>query len=193
MTTNRPFLSTIKRISVHVLTLIFSIPVLGAMAINAQTTGTIYGKVTDAEGASITEAKVIVKNVATNLIRTASTDDHGDYQLTLLPAGLYHIEVEANGFKPYSIERVELHVEQHVRADFRLEVGQIHEQVVVTAETSQVDSASSTLGKAVEGRRIIDLPLNGRNFLQLGVLQPGVTPPAPGIDSFGSRVYNDKR
>src|SRR4029453_2278891 len=88
--------------------------------------------------------------------------------------------------KPYEQTGLELQVEANLRVDLRLEVGQVTDRVQVTTETPQVDTASATLGKVVEQQRIVDLPLNGRNFLQLGVLQPGVVPPIPGINSLGS-------
>jgi hypothetical protein len=163
---------------------------LPILRVHAQTTGTIYGTVSDTTGAAIARSTVTVKNIATNLTRTAATDGAGSYNFTLLPVGLYNISVTANGFKPYVRERVELQVEQNLRVDFNLEVGQITEQVVITAEAPQVDAASSTLGKVVEERRIVDLPLNGRNFLELGVLQAGVVPPAAGIDVVGSGTNN---
>lgn len=169
-----------------ILALPLAILALGPSNTYAQTTGTLYGTVTDPQGAAIAGADVTAKNVATNLSRTAATDSHGNYKFDLLPVGVYSIAVEANGFKPHLREKVELQVEQNLRADFNLEVGHITQQVIVTIEAPQIDTLSSTLGKVVEERRIRDLPLNGRNFLQLGVIQAGVNPPIPGIDSFGS-------
>jgi hypothetical protein len=99
---------------------------------------------------------------------------------------LYDISVAAHGFKPYDQTALELQIEANLRVDFKLEVGQITERVVITAATPQVDTGSATLGKVVEEKRIVDLPLNGRNFLQLGLLQAGVTPPLSGIDVVGS-------
>ncbi|HWP44420.1 MAG TPA: carboxypeptidase-like regulatory domain-containing protein, partial [Blastocatellia bacterium] len=179
-------LSTIRKISMHIFIMLLAISAPGIPAIEAQTTGTIYGTVTDSTGATIVGATVTVKNTATNLTRSTVTDAEGLYRFTLLPVGIYSITVEASGFKPFSRESVELQVEQNIRADFTLEVGRVTEQVTVTTQAPQVDTASSTLGKVVEEKRIVDLPLNGRNFLQLGVLQAGVTPPIPGIDSLGS-------
>lgn len=158
---------------------------IGGLDVRAQTTGTIYGTITDPTGAAIIGATVTVTKLETNLTRTATTDAEGAYKFTLLPVGRYGISVEAEGFKSYR-EEVTLEVQANLRVDFKLELGEITEEVVVTGGALLIDMASTTLGKVVEERRIVDLPLNGRNFLQLGVLQAGVTPPIPGINLSGS-------
>ncbi len=152
----------------------------------AQTTGTIYGTVTDTAGAAVSGAAVTVRNLDTNLNRSATTGDTGAYAVTLLPVGPYSVAVEAPGFRLFIRERLELEVNANLRVDGLLEVGEVTERVVVTAELNQVETASSTLGKVVEERRIVELPLNGRNFLQLGVLQSGVVPPPANINMLGS-------
>jgi Carboxypeptidase regulatory-like domain len=159
---------------------------LVAVEAQGQTTGTIYGRVNDSSGATITAATVTVRNLETDYTRTAVTDAEGAYSFTLLSVGKYSITVEAKGFRPYEQKGLELQVAANLRVDIRLEVGQLTEGVNVTGEAPQVDTASATLGKVVEERRIVELPLNGRNFLQLGVLQTGVVPPIPGINSLGS-------
>jgi hypothetical protein len=159
---------------------------LFAVQSQAQTTGSIYGRVSDPSDAAVGSASVTVRSLLTNQSRTASTDQDGVYTFTLLPVGPYSVAVEAGGFKPFQRERVELQVAENLRVDFRLEIGQLSELVVVSTQASQVDTATATLGKVVEQRRIVELPLNGRNFLQLGVLQAGVTPPVPEIDVVGS-------
>jgi hypothetical protein len=156
----------------------------------AQTTGTIYGTVSDSSGGAVSGAVVTVKNLGTNLSRTASTDEQGSYAVTLLPVGAYSVMAQATGFRLFLRERIELEVQAKLRVDVKLEVGEVTERVIVTTEVPQVDTASSTLGKLVEERRILELPLNGRNFLQLGVLQAGVVPPPPGINMLGSGTNN---
>ncbi len=153
---------------------------LSGQSVKAQTTGTIYGTISDPSHESIVGAAVSVTNLKTNQVRTTKTDAQGGYSFTLLPVGKYRISVEAQGFKSYRKE-VDLEVESNLRVDLKLEVGAIAEQVIVSGDAPQVDTVSTTLGKVVEERRIVDLPLNGRNFLQLGVLQAGVTPPPAGI------------
>jgi hypothetical protein len=159
-----------------------------SMSVDAhgQTTGTIYGTVTDIAGSAVNGAAVTVKRVGTNLTRATTTNEQGAYSFTLLPVGGYDVSIEATGFRLYFRENVELDVQANLRVDAKLEVGQVTERVVVTTEVPQVDTASAVLGKVVEERRIVELPLNGRNFLQLGVLQAGVVPPPPNINMLGS-------
>lgn len=161
-----------------------------AASVQAQTTGSIYGRVTDTNGAWLSEAKVTLTHSETNLARTATTDAEGSYNFRLLPAGSYTIAVVSQGFRPYQQQGIELQVQANLRLDLSMEVGTVSDHVTVTAVTPQVETASSTLGKVVEQSRIVDLPLNGRNFLQLGVLQAGVVAPVPGINVIGSGTNN---
>ncbi len=171
---------------VFVFALLLVIPAVGCLEARAQTTGTIYGTVTDTAGAAIGGAIVTIKNLDTNQTRSATTGEAGSYSVTLLPVGPYNVMIEAAGFRLFIREKLELEVNANLRVDGRLEVGEVTERVVVTAEVPQIDTASSTLGKVVEERRIVELPLNGRNFLQLGVLQSGVVPPPSNINMLGS-------
>src|SRR6266478_2306660 len=163
---------------------------LVSIEVNAQTTGTIYGRVSDPNDAFIGGATVTASNVGTDTKRTATTNAAGEFNITLLPVGKYDISVEATGFKSFVQQGVELQVEANLRVNPKLELGAITEKVTVTGEVSQVDTASATLGKVVEQRRIVDLPLNGRNFLELGLLQAGVAPSVVGIDAVGSGTNN---
>jgi hypothetical protein len=182
----RRFFFVKRRNSILMTAVILIFGILVTVPVQAQTTGTIYGTITDPAGAAISGATVTVINLETNLARTATTDAEGAYKFTLLPVGQYNLSVESRGFKSYRERAVTLQVQANLRVDFKMEVGAITDQVVVTGEVPLVDQASTTLGKVVEERRIVDLPLNGRNFLQLGVLQAGVAPSIPGIDVTGS-------
>ena len=186
MTKLDPFLS--QRRSLMVVTLVLIL--VGAFQVQAQTTGTIYGTISDPNGAAIGGATVTVSSQERNLKRTATTSAEGAYTFTVLPVGKYTLTAESAGFKPIEQKDIDLQVETDLRVDFRMELGQVTERVIVTSEISQVDTVSSTLGKVVEEKRIVDLPLNGRNFLELGPLQAGVTPPIPGIDVVGSGTNN---
>src|SRR5262249_8471141 len=97
----------------------------------------------------------------------------------------------ATGFKPYHQTDVVLEVQANVRVDFKMEIGSMNELVIVSNDAAQVDTRSATLGKVVEEKRIVELPLNGRNFLQLAVLQPGVVPAVPGITFSQSGTNNN--
>jgi hypothetical protein len=183
-----PFVS--RRSGLWILTIIFMLLALGSGQVNAQTTGTIYGRVSDPNNSAVSGATVTASNIGTDTKRTVSTNGDGEFSFTLLPVGKYDITVEAQGFKSFVQVAVELQVESNLRVDPKLELGAITEQVTITSQASQVDAASSTLGKVVEQRRIVDLPLNGRNFLELGLLQAGVAPPVSGIDAVGSGTNN---
>jgi hypothetical protein len=172
--------------SLLVIALLLILQVLTTLEVHGQTTGTIYGNVSDAAGSAVNGAAVTVKNLGTNLTRNATTNEEGAYSFTLLPVGSYSVTVEATGFRLFVRESVELDVQANLRVDVRLDIGQVTERVVITTDVPQVDTASATLGKVVEQRRIVELPLNGRNFLQLGVLQAGVVPPPPNINMLGS-------
>ncbi|CAN5689182.1 hypothetical protein BH20ACI3_BH20ACI3_08570 [soil metagenome] len=186
----KPNLSLNRGGSLLIATLMLILLALGSIEANAQTTGTIYGRVTDPNNAAVGGATVTASNVNTDTKRTATTNAEGEFSFTLLPVGKYDISVEAEGFKSFLQQGVELQVESNLRVNPKLELGALSERVTVTDEASQVDTASSMLGKVVEQRRIVDLPLNGRNFLELGLLQAGVAPPIAGIDVVGSGTNN---
>lgn len=152
----------------------------------AQTTGTIYGRVVDPSGAAVVGATVSVTNLDTSLERSVTTQSEGNYSFTLLPVGTYKITSRAAGFEAYLQSGIVLQVASNVHADISMKIGEITQEINVQGVAPQVDTASATLGKVMEETRIEDLPLNGRNFLQLAVLQPGVVPPVPGIASQGA-------
>ena len=176
--------------SYWVIASIFAIAVCGAVKLTAQTTGAIYGTVTDPSGAVVSGAAITVQNSQTKLQRTTTTGTDGSYSFPLLPVGQYEVVVHVPGFNLYRRTDLDLEVEAHLRVDVKLELAGRKEQVVVSGGTPLIDLASATLGKVVEERSIVDLPLNGRDFLQLGVLQAGVTPPIAGIEVVGSGTNN---
>ncbi len=165
--------------------------VLTAVDSRGQTTGEIYGTVTDISGAAIPGADVEALNSETNLTRTTFTDGQGGYRFTLLPVGTYSVSVTLEGFAPTRQEGVEVHATEAAPANLVLEVGQVTQEVVVSAAlTPQVDITTASVGQVVEEQRIVDLPLNGRNFLQLGTLQSGVVAAPMGIQATGSGTDN---
>ena len=156
-----------------------------------QTTGEIYGTVTDISDAVIPGAGVEALNSETNLTRTTVTDEQGGYRFTLLPVGTYSVSVTLQGFAPTRQDGVEVHATEATPANLILEVGEITQEVIVSATlTAQVDITTASVGKVVEEQRIVDLPLNGRNFLQLGTLQSGVVAAPAGIQATGSGTDN---
>ncbi|HWB96044.1 MAG TPA: carboxypeptidase regulatory-like domain-containing protein [Bryobacteraceae bacterium] len=141
-----------------------------------QNTATILGTVADPSGAVIAEAKITAADERTGFSRSVTSDAGGAYLIPLLPIGNnYRVTVEATGFKTHVQSGITLQLNQNARVDIRLEVGSVSENVTVTAGAPLVDTYSSQGGDVVESKRITELPLNGRNPLQLATLLPGVT------------------
>lgn len=147
-----------------------------ATALTAQSiTGSITGIVTDASGAVVPGANVTVVNVDTNARAAVQTDSSGNYTATLLPRGSYRVEVSATGFKRFVRDGIILQVQQTARIDIQLAVGEVAESVMVTADAARLETENATLGKVVDNRAIVNLPLNTRNVYSLVFLTPGVT------------------
>jgi hypothetical protein len=142
---------------------------------SGQTFGTITGEVKDTSGAVIAGAAVTIRNTSTNASRTDQTNSDGLYVFPSLIPGAYDVSVQANGFRAETRTNVELQVQQTARVDFTLEVGQLNQTVEVSGAAAQLTTESATVGSVVEHRRIVDLPLNGRDFMQLIALSPNVT------------------
>ena len=153
-----------------------------------ETTGSIRGTILDPSGATISGASVIATQIETGLQRTATTDSGGAYIIIALPVGHYRVEAEAKGFQKLSRDRVTLDVNQNANVSFHLVLGGSSYQVEVNSDASIIESTATALGKTVQEREILDLPLNGRNFTQLGVLQPGVVPITPGLATAGGSL-----
>ena len=154
-----------------------------AGVVNAQvTTADVVGTVTDNAGAVLPNAKVTVTHLGTNIARTAVTDASGEFVINLLPIGQYSVRVEASGFKGFTVNALTLVAGDRTRVDARMEVGQTSETVTVTAEASVLQTDTSTVGTAITDKLVQELPLNGRNYVQLALLAPGVSPgPANGL------------
>src|ERR1700687_1881485 len=148
---------------------------LSAVSVQAQTLyGTIQGQVQDQQGAAIGKAEVTVRNLETGAIRKVNANDSGAYQVTSIPPGSYEVTASIAGFKTDVRSGITVTVRAEIAVNFSLTVGAISEKVEVTAEAAQVDTSSATLGGFVNSTTIRELPLNGRDWLQLSLLQPGV-------------------
>ena len=146
-----------------------------------QSTAVLQGRVVDQNGAVVPRAQVSVKNSATGLARKGETDSEGNYQIAALPVGNYRVEVRARGFRTEIIEQLGIEVARIVVQDFRLEVGDITQTINVTPEAGLIELATVSVGQVVDQRTVQELPLNGRHFIDLGLLVPGsVTPPQNG-------------
>ena len=129
---------------------------------------------TDSSGSVIRGAIVTVRQLSTDLTRSETTTDTGEYSIPQLPVGPYLLSVEQPGFKKTERTGVELRVEDKLRIDVVLAIGQLTETVAVEATNPVVSTDSATVGNVVDNRKVTELPLNGRNFLQLNLLVPGV-------------------
>ena len=138
-------------------------------------TGKIVGTVYDQQSAVIPGARLTVTNTATQVERIAVTDRDGSFQVPALPIGTYNVKAEHEGFRTVLSMEQNLSINQALRIDIRMEVGTTSQTVDVGAEAASVETVNSTLGQAVTGRVLINMPLNGRDMLDLALLQPGVT------------------
>ncbi|MGH6630204.1 MAG: carboxypeptidase regulatory-like domain-containing protein, partial [Burkholderiales bacterium] len=143
-------------------------------------TGTILGKVTDPSGAVVPGAKITAVNVNTGLTRSVLSGDSGDYVITLLPVGEYRVRVEKEGFRSQEHARLQLTIDSKVRVDYPLAIGDLAQEVQVTGEPPLINTESSAMGQVIGNRAVQELPLNGRQFVQLALLTPAVAPEVKG-------------
>src|SRR5205809_343484 len=137
--------------------------------------GTIVGTVRDSSGASIPGVRVTVTNQGTNQSRTRKTGDAGDFSFPLLPAGTYSLRVEKEGFEAFFQKDIVLQVDQNVTLPVVLQLGAVTQTVNVVGTHAEVNLLTATVSHVVDEQRIVDLPLNGRDTLQLQFVMPGVS------------------
>jgi hypothetical protein len=153
--------------------------------------GTILGRVSDTSGAVIPGARVTVTQTGTGFTRSLLSDSKGEYNAPSIPTGTYTVTAELTGFKTVTLTNVQVGVDQRVRMDLKLDIGQMTETVESQAETPLLQTSSSDLSATVEEEQIKMLPLNGRNFVSLTRTIPGILRPPPGanIDGGGSLAW----
>src|SRR5579864_6913022 len=139
----------------------------------AQVSGSISGRVEDATGAVVSGAKITVRSLETGATRVATTDASGDFRVPSLPLGQQEMKAEKTGFKAVVRTGINLAVGQEAVVNLRLEVGELSQQVVVSAEAPLVNTTTSAVSGFVEERQVKELPLNGRSFDNLITLNPG--------------------
>ncbi len=160
--------------------------VLACLGLSAQQiTGSIRGTVTDPLGAVVQGATVTVQQSETGLSRTVITDRNGGYVVLELPVGHYQLQVTARGFQEYVQNGISVSVNESASLSPHLAIGSETKVVQVTSDADLIAPTVTSMGKVVSERELEDLPLNGRNFSQLGLLQPGVVPITPGLVEAG--------
>src|SRR3954468_23462165 len=162
----------------------FGVAVFGVLAIIAmatpawaQSTGAIQGNITDAQGAVVPGSTITVRNVATGIERSTVSDASGDYLAPSLAPGHYRVEAGLSGFQS-QVREVDVDVAQTSVVNIRLTVGAVTEDVSVTGAAPVINTATVSVGQVITQRTVEEIPLNGRHFVDLGLLIPGsVTPP----------------
>jgi hypothetical protein len=154
---------------------LLSIFLISVPAVAQEVTGNILGHITDPSDSAVSGATVRVTNTQQGAtLRTLKTDASGNYAATFLPVGVYSVTVEAAGFSKVTRTGIEITANQKYTSDFKLEVGQVTQEVTVQSETSQVELQDAQQSSLISGTQVRELSLNNRNFTQLVVLQPGV-------------------
>ncbi len=156
-----------------------------------QATGGFSGSVTDKAGAVISGATVKVSSTETGLSREVKTDDSGHYLVPLLPVSHYTIRVESQGFQASEQKDIRLQVDEHREVDFTLAPASVTATVEVNATEVAVETANPTLGQVITSEQVANLPLNGRNFVQLATLTPGTTSSTSPVSFFASAASSE--
>jgi hypothetical protein len=166
---------------------LFAFLLLAYVAMAQEPVGSITGSVTDPSGAIVPRAKVTVEDVRTSRTFSAQTSDTGEFIFPSLAAGVYSLKIEAQGFAQYELEGVAVEIDRTTRVPAALSITG-RERVEVSATAPTVETGATSLGQTVSQQQIVDLPLNGRNFTQLGLLQAGVVPLTSGLAAAGGSL-----
>lgn len=172
--------------------LFLAISLFISLPLSAQTFGEITGRISDPSGAGIPDAAITLTNTATNAVRRTNTTSDGDYSLPSVPPGIYNIRAEHPGFKVLNQNKVEVQVQQTVRLDYTLEVGQVSEAVEVSANATLLQAENATVGTVIGNQSITELPLNGREYLNLVALTSNANTLSPAAGQAGSRQGGDR-
>jgi Carboxypeptidase regulatory-like domain/TonB-dependent Receptor Plug Domain len=153
---------------------------LSVAAFGQRVTGSIDGRVTDPSGAILPGVEVTVTNESTSQTRAVVTNETGLYNVPLLTSGTYSVQASLPGFRTEVRRGIVVEVDRNARVEIQLQVGEITEKVEVMADAPLVQVDTSSLGQVIDAQRVAQLPLNGRDFLQLASLTPGVQPNSEG-------------
>lgn len=154
---------------------VFALAIMMSPAARGQATGSFSGNVTDKSGSALPDASVTVSSQATGMERTAKTDTAGHYLIPLLPVGTYNIRVDATGFQSAESKDLHLQVDEAREFDFSLVPATVVTTVAVSGEAVAVETTNPSLGQVITSQQVTQLPLNGRDFVQLATLTAGAT------------------
>src|SRR5690349_16635211 len=167
--------------------------VMSSSALFADVTGSILGMVTDPSAAVIQGVRVAATNVDTNLVTETTTDAAGQYRILSLPIGHYKVQATFSGFQTFVATGIVLSVDEQRRVDIVLQVGTAQQEVSVAANAVQVETTNTQLGDVIDEKKITELPLNGRSFIDLLGLQTGVAPAGTRNEGPGTISVNGQR
>jgi hypothetical protein len=165
-----------KKFGLQVLLLLLIIGMFVGVHAQSSTAGNITGTVRDQQGAAVANVEVTIVDEKTGASRTAKTNDDGFYSAPGLAAGVYSVSAAPNGFKKTVAGGVQLHVSENLTVNLDLQVGQVTEIVTVTSEAAPVELRSGEVSSLITEKQVTELPLNGRNYAQLALMVPGVSP-----------------
>src|SRR5258708_4308087 len=148
---------------------------LSAPFLHAQATGNLSGTVTDKAGAAVPKAKMTATSQEAGVVRESTTDDSGHYLMPLVPVSTYTIQAASQGFQTAAQKDIRLQTDEHREVNFALNPASVSTSVEVTATEVAVETTNPSLGQVITSEQVADLPLNGRNFVQLATLTPRVT------------------
>lgn len=160
--------------------------VLGSTAAWASITGSISGVVTDPAGAVVPGVTVVATDVATNIQHSTVTDAKGFYAFPALNVGTFNVTVSQQGFRDFQESSIIINANSAIRLDIKMEIGAVSNTVKVQSDVLQVETQSTQMGDVIQGEKITSVPLNGRSYIDLLALQPGVSPYSDVATSSGS-------
>src|SRR5579863_3715370 len=165
---------------------------LSRLSLVGQTFGEITGRVSDPSGAGVPNSGLTLTNVSTNAVRQVDSTADGFYSFTSVPPGIYNLKAEHPGFKTATSNNIEVQVQQTVRLDLSLQVGEVSQSVEVSAAANLLQAENAALGSVVGNASIVELPLNGRNYVNLVGLNSNVNTLAPPAGQAQSRQGGDR-
>jgi hypothetical protein len=165
-----------KKFGLHVLVILIGAGFFAAVNAQVTTVGSISGTVRDPKGAAVPRAEILIQDDRSGVSRTVVADDNGFYLAPSLPVGQYTVSTTPQGFKKTVANSVDLHVGENKTVNLDLQLGQVTETVVVSSDSAPVETRSGDVSSLVTEKQITELPLNGRNYSQLALLVPGVSP-----------------